>query len=130
MPLHLNAASIDKHETAKPPCGIAQGHGRRDPATHRGADGQDILQVEPFEQVKVGEGEIINTVEPLRARLARKARVGRHQDVRLVQPGSYASYGLRAATTMQNENGAPIASLIDANRQAIGERLSSSAKRR
>src|SRR6266702_1078111 len=124
------SASLDKNETAKPPCGIAKGHGRRDPATHQGADDQDIMQVEPFEQVKVGEGEIINTVEPLRARLARKARVGRHQDVRLVQTGSDASHGLRATTTMQDQNGTTAPVLIDAHSQAIGEGLSSRSGRR
>src|SRR6266567_4014574 len=129
MPINLNAASIDKHETAQQPRGIAQGHCRCDPAAHRGANDQDIMQVEPFEQVKVGKGEIINTVEPLRARLARKSRVGRQEHVRaLGEDFREAKHGLRPATTMQDKNGAATASLIDAYRQAIGERLSSSAK--
>ncbi|GCE22131.1 hypothetical protein KDK_59310 [Dictyobacter kobayashii] len=40
------------------------------------------MQVKPFKQVKIGEGEIINTVKPLWARLALKARVSWYQDVR------------------------------------------------
>src|SRR5579859_1287181 len=131
MPLNSNAAGIDKNETAKPPRGIVQSHGRGDPAAHRGANDQHIPQVEPFEQVKIGEGEIINTVEPFRTWLARKARVGRHQDVRPGQTSGEASHGLRAATTMQDENGTTaVLSLVKAYGQAISERLSASSGRR
>src|SRR5216683_3023240 len=131
MPLNLNAAGIDKNETAQQARGIAQGHDRRDPAAHRGANDQDVTQVEPFEQVKIGEGEIINTVEPLRTWLARKARVSRRQNVCAPGEGrSEARHGLRPAPTMQNEHGTTASLLVEAHSQTTGERLSSRSGRR
>jgi hypothetical protein len=63
MPINLNTHAIDQNETAYQLRGIAQGHRRRDPATYRGPNDQDITQVEPFQQLKIGKGEIINTSE-------------------------------------------------------------------
>src|SRR5579884_2651177 len=101
MAIHLNTHGIDQNKTTKPSPGIAQGHFGRNPAAYRGAYDQHIPQVEPFEQLKIGNGEIIKAIEPLRAWFALKARVYRHQDVRSVQPCGYACHGLRATTTMQ-----------------------------
>src|SRR5437588_5974529 len=90
MPINLNTHAIDQNETAYQLRRIAQGHRRRDPATYRGPYDQDIMQAEPFQQLKIGKGEIINAIKPLRTWLACKARVGRHQDVRPGQPCSNA----------------------------------------
>src|SRR5258707_474274 len=89
------------------------------------------MQIEPFQQLKIGKGKIVNAIEPLRTWLTRKARVGRHQDVRLVQPESEARHGLRASATMQDEHRTTaVLSLVKAQGQAIGAGLSSSGKRR
>src|SRR5581483_3622084 len=125
MPLNLNAAGIDQNKTAQQACGIVQGHGRRDPATHRRANDQDITQIEPFEEFKIGKGEIINTIEPLGAWLARKSRMGRHQDMcRAGEHRSQANHRLWSSTTMQQENGTTAPLLIDVYGQAVGEGLS------
>src|SRR5258708_25754949 len=90
-----------------------------------------MTQVEPVEQVKIGESEIINTVEPFRTWLTGKSGVGRHQDMGTRgQCLSEARHGLWSATTMQDENGTTAPSFVDAHGQAVGEGLSSSSGRR
>lgn len=77
MPIYDNTHTVDQNEATDPLLGIAQSHRRRDPATNRGPNNQGITQVEPFQQLKIGKGEIINTIEPLRTWFTGKARMSR-----------------------------------------------------
>ena len=125
MPLHLNAYGIDQHKTAKPPCGIAQGHRRRDPAAHRGANDQDITQVEPFQEVQIGKGKIINTIEPLgRGSPSKPGWVGTRTcalDSPAARPATVCGPPPPCKISMGRP---PSPSLVEAYGQTIGERFS------
>jgi hypothetical protein len=76
------------------------------------------------EEFEIGEGKIIDAVEPLRPWLTRKAGVDRREHVCMFRYGrSEARHALRSATTVQDENGTTAPSFVDAHGQAVGEGL-------
>src|SRR5690349_12087302 len=81
-----------------------------------------MVEVESFEEFKVGDSEVVDAVEPVRARLARKAGVGWCEDVGALRGcGCDAGNALRPATTVQDKYGAATAAFVDAQGEAISK---------
>src|SRR5690348_12499140 len=90
-----------------------------------------MLQVESFEEFEIGQGEIINAVEPLRTWLTLKSGVDRHQNVCMAgERRSQSCDTLWPGPTMQNQDGATVSSFVDADRQTISKRHDARVERR
>src|SRR5258708_2937798 len=119
----VDADGIDEDETADPAGAVTHRHFGADPATHRGADDEDVAQVPVIEVMKVGQGEIIYTGEPVGTIRPIPPRVGRDDRVhRFGQVTGDAGDGERTAAAVEDQDRPSRARLGDGDLEVRAER--------